>query len=55
MKLTLEFQDGTVCAFVGYVFYNETGGCLMAMKAIDTNEMHDGAVIKMGPKMEDEG
>lgn len=54
MKLTLEFPDGTACAFVGYVFYNERG-YLMGMRPIETNDMHDGAEIKLEPKAEDEG
>jgi hypothetical protein len=44
MKITLEIPDTTACAFLGYVYYTNTG-IEMATKGIDTDTIKSGEVI----------
>jgi hypothetical protein len=38
MKITIELPDTTVCAFVNYVYYTETG-MSMGAKSIGTDDL----------------
>lgn len=53
MKITLDIPDGTLCAVFSFV-YTDTNDWSMNMcgKNISTNELTDGAEIKIDPQKE---
>lgn len=53
MKITLDVPDGTMCAFLNYVFQRGFGLCL-GTKSLGSEDLHDGAVIKVEPTFEEE-
>ncbi len=46
MKIILEIPDHTICAFFNYVEY-EPSGLMMSVKSIQSEDLADGAVIKV--------
>ena len=46
MKITLEIPDHTICAFFNYVEYKPSG-LTMGVKSIQSEDLADGAVIKI--------
>lgn len=49
--LKIEIPDGTLCAFLNYVFVGEGGGMNMAVKQISTDDIAAGHVT-VEPKEE---
>lgn len=43
--LKIEIPDGTLCAFLNYVFIGEEGGMSMAVKQISTADIEAGHVV----------
>ena len=50
MKITLEIPDWTACAFFNYVYYGEGAFLSMGVKSICSDDLYDGANIKIDPK-----
>lgn len=50
MKITLDIPDGTLCAFFNFVYTTYYGGLNMQGHSIDSNELYDGAEIKIEAK-----
>lgn len=51
MKITLDIPDSTVCAFFNFIYYTTNcSGMLMQGHSIETDDMCDGAEIKIEPK-----
>ena len=46
MKIILEIPDYTICAFFNYVEYKPSG-LAMGVKSIQSDDLEDGAVIKI--------
>lgn len=46
MKIILEIPDHTICAFFNYVEYKPSG-LMMGVKSIQSEDLADGAVIKV--------
>ena len=51
MKITLDIPDSTVCAFFNFIYYTTNcSGMLMQGHSIETDDMYDGAEIKIERK-----
>lgn len=50
MKITLDIPDGTVVAFLNYVWYDENRTGYMGTHALETNDLYDGAVVVIAEK-----
>lgn len=48
MKITLELSDNVIAGFFNYVYIEHERTIKMHTQSIATDEMHDGAVIKIG-------
>lgn len=46
MKITLDIQDTTLCAFFDFVYYTNTGAA-MQCHSIDSSELYDGSEINI--------
>lgn len=50
MKITLDFPNTTICAFVNYVLVNEdTYGMTMEVEGLNSDDLVDGNEIKIEP------
>lgn len=47
MKITLEIPDGTICAFFDFIRTTYTDGLVMQGHSIKSDELYDGAEIKV--------
>ena len=47
MKIILDIPDTTICAFFDFVFADYYSGLMMQGHSIKTDELHEGAVIKI--------
>ena len=52
MKIILEIPDHTICAFFNYVEYKPSG-LKMGVKSIQSDDLEDGAVIKVNADNEE--
>lgn len=54
MRITLDIPDTVSCAFFNYVFTTEEAWSMsMGCRSIGTNELNDGAEIKVTPYSDD--
>lgn len=52
MKITFDIPDGTMCAFLNFVF-REGYGMNMGIKQAGSDDLHDGAVLVYKPPEEE--
>lgn len=52
MKITLDLPDEMVCAFVGFVYYDDYKYS-MGVSSLDSADLKDGNVIKIPRKQEE--
>lgn len=53
MKITLDIPNYTNCAFFSYVYTDEVFSMNMGCRSIGTDELKDGAEIKVKPSKDD--
>lgn len=51
MKITLDIPDTTPGAFFSYL-YQDANATLLGVKSLDSNDLKDGALIKVQPEGE---
>lgn len=56
MKITFDLLEGTLCAFISYVYNDPENGLNMAVAQLDTNmiiKAQNGEAIKVGVRQPD--
>ena len=53
MRITLDLPNEMVCAFVGFVYYDDYKYS-MGVTSLDSDDLKDGNVIKIPKKQEEE-